>query len=107
MNMATFVQSIANSLVASSIYATVAVGLYLRDVVDGTAASKAGLQAGDVLLSIGDIEIAGKGRRKLMAALRKGLKETSESGKPAPMKIIRKGETLELTLELESPDDDG
>ncbi|HEU4658770.1 MAG TPA: S1C family serine protease [Capillimicrobium sp.] len=67
-------------------------GLLVRDVQDGSAAARAGVERGDVLVSLGGRPIAGVD--DLFAAL-----DAAEPG-PVDVGVVRGAETLTLTLEL-------
>jgi len=66
-------------------------GLLVDGVTDGRPAQKAGIQTGDVIIQIGDLEI--KDINDYMGALGK-----FEKGQTVPVKVKRKAETLTLQV---------
>lgn len=66
-------------------------GLLVDGVTDGRPAQKAGIQTGDVIIQIGDLEI--KDINDYMGALGK-----FEKGQTVPVKVKRKSETLTLQV---------
>ncbi len=83
-------------------------GLYISSVRDDSAAGKAGVRKGDVLLAIDDREIDRLGYyddarfgRVFWSHLVRGSKGVNEA---AVLRVLRDGEILELTAELERLD---
>ncbi|MFN8431162.1 MAG: PDZ domain-containing protein [Spirosomataceae bacterium] len=66
-------------------------GMKIDGTTDGKPAEKAGIKAGDIIQKIGDFEI--KDVYGYMEALGK-----HEKGQTVTIKILRKGETIELPL---------
>jgi len=73
-------------------------GVLIRSVVPGSAAEKAGLHAGDVIVKADDAEISAPAR--LSNAVRGAL----ESGKPLALNIVRNKEPMNFTIPLEQDD---
>ena len=72
-------------------YTSDAEGLYVDGVTDGRPAQKAGVQAGDVIIQMGDMPI--KDIQNYMEALGK-----FEKGQTIPIKLKRKNEELTLSV---------
>jgi len=72
-------------------YTSDAEGLLVDGATEGKPAHKAGIQTGDIITKIGDIEI--KGIQSYMESLGK-----FEKGQTVPVKIKRKGEELTLNV---------
>lgn len=66
-------------------------GVYIVEVVDATAAQKAGIQAGDVITKVGDTDIA------TMSDLNKALYRYSK-GKKTTVSLNRGGKAINLNL---------
>ena len=69
-------------------------GVLIAKVEDDSQASKAGLQAGDIVLEVGKEKVANVARFRLLVA-------TAKIGDKVPVKILRDGktETVNVTLE--------
>lgn len=72
-------------------------GIYIQNVVEGQAAESAGVQSGDVLVRLGDHEIAGLG--DLVAAMR-----AFRAGAEVELGLVRKQERLSLPATLGTRD---
>jgi serine protease Do len=70
-------------------------GVLVRSVVKGSAAEKAGLKAGDVILKVGDTKVSTPS--EITAAVR------SSAGKSVPLAIMRNHQEMTLTATLEPP----
>jgi len=71
-------------------------GVLVREVRHGTPADKAGLRAGDVITKANDKPV------KSLHDLRAELREKADQ-KTLTLGVIRKGETLSVTVEIEKP----
>ena len=83
-------------------------GILIREVMPGTAAEKAGLKAGDVILRVDGKRVKDSG--ELRSALRDRVSQASEgsdSEKPAPvtsdLTILRAGKEMTVRVELQAP----
>ena len=72
-------------------------GLLVSEVIEDTPAAKAGLQAGDVLLEIGDEPVRDSGELHKAIA-------TFEFGQEVPVRLQRDGGPMTLYVELEEVD---
>ncbi len=70
--------------------------ILVNSVVQGSAAEKAGLKAGDLVVKLGATSI--EDGSDLAQAVR-----DLEAGKAAPVSVLRDGRTVDLTLTLEEP----
>lgn len=70
--------------------------ILVNSVVQGSAAEKAGLKAGDIVVKLGGVSI--EDGSDLADAVR-----DLETGKPAPVTVLREGRTVDLTVTLEEP----
>lgn len=68
-------------------------GAYINDVVDNSAADKAGIQAGDVIIKVGNNDI--EDGAELSSVLK-----TYQAGKEVVITVNRNGETLEIDVVL-------
>lgn len=66
----------------------------VKEVVAGSAAARAGLQPGDVIVSSGDVVFSARVPLKPWVM-------TSPQGTPLPLRVLRAGAPLELTISLE------
>ena len=66
-------------------------GMRIDGITDGRPASKAGLQVGDIVVKLGDIEVTD------MMAYMKGL-SLFNKGDTAPIKVLREGKNVETTV---------
>ena len=73
-------------------------GVAITDVTDGSGASKAGIEVGDVLKKVGDTSIATV--EQLGEVLR-----TLSPGTNTAVQVLRDGQTIDLTIELGSRTD--
>lgn len=71
-------------------------GVLIRSVNPGTAAAKAGLEAGDVITHVGDAPV------KTVNELREQLREKRDQ-KNVSLKIVRQGSEKSITVTMESP----
>ena len=72
-------------------YGVSSLGVYIYGVEEGSAAEKAGLQPGDRILSIGDVEVSDS------AALTNFVK-SCEVGDTVPMTVARQGKAVQVEL---------
>ena len=72
-------------------YYDLPVGAYVYSVDSGTAAAKAGLQSGDIIVALGEYEVAS------FSDLRQALRHFS-AGDTATVSVYRNGETIELSI---------
>ncbi len=70
--------------------------ILVNSVVQGSAAEKAGLKAGDIVVKLGSADI--ENGSDLSAAV-----GDLETGKAAPVTVLREGRTVDLTVTLEEP----
>ena len=70
----------------------------VNSVVEGSAAGKAGIKAGDLLVKLGGASIAGG------SDLREAISEL-EPGKPTPVTVWREGKGVELSVRVDAPRD--
>lgn len=75
-------------------------GVYIHEVVDGGAAAKAGVKAGDILLAIDSTAIKGP------SALQEKV-NSFHPGDKAVLKIIRDGKELQLPVEFTGSEENG
>ena len=75
-------------------------GVVVSQVGDDTAASKAGLKAGDIVLRVNGDTISG------VAALIRQVNEAGESDSPLTLTVVRDDEVLEVTAEPRRVEDD-
>jgi serine protease Do len=87
-------ESLGDSQLAS--YFGVKDGVLVRSVLKGTAAEKAGIKAGDVLLKVDDTKV--ESPRDVTAAIRKA---RSASRKTLPVTLMRDRKEMSLTVTLE------
>lgn len=66
-------------------------GLFVKEVVDDSPAEKAGVQANDILVSVGEAVVADSA--SLIEAVQKS------EGKPISLQLVRKGDKVELSVE--------
>jgi serine protease Do len=79
-------------------------GVLVREVIVGSAAEKAGLKAGDVIVAVDGQEIAGVGKlRRALAGGKPGEKPETEKRK-VTLTIVRDKHEQPLSVELDSPD---
>jgi serine protease Do len=71
-------------------------GVLVREVEDGTPAQKAGLKAGDVIVKIGDKEIAS------ISDLRRALRPDSDEKQKVTLTLIRDRKEQTVSVELEA-----
>jgi len=68
-------------------------GVLVRSVVDGSAAAKAGIKAGDVIVRIGNGDVGSPGQ------ITKLLRET-DSSKPVPVTLVRNKQEMTMNVTL-------
>jgi serine protease Do len=79
-------------------------GVLVREVIVGSAAEKAGLKAGDVIVAVDGQEIASVGKlRRALAGDKSGEKPETEKRK-ITLTIVRDKHEQPLSVELDSPD---
>jgi serine protease Do len=74
--------------------------ILVNSVVEGSAAEKAGIKAGDLLLKLGGASIEEAGD------LREAVSDL-EAGKPSPVTVWRDGRNLDLSITIEAPRNTG
>jgi Do/DeqQ family serine protease len=82
--------------VAESLGLAAPQGVMVRNVTPGSPVEKAGLQAGDLVLAVGGVEVSSEQEMRYRVALAK-LGDTSD------FEVLRKGEKLKLAVKMEAP----
>jgi serine protease Do len=73
-------------------------GVLVREVTPGSAAAKAGLQAGDVIVKVGDTDV------QTLSDLRRALPHDFEGKRKLTLTIVRDRHEQSLAVELEPPE---
>ena len=75
-------------------------GVLIRSVSEGSAAEKAGLKAGDVIIQVGDDELDSVGD------LRRALSKADKDDPTVTLTIVREGKQQAISVTLDIPDED-